>query len=79
MIKSYTIDVLNMSFKVHVTSRYDANVHIGYRRRDKKITCIHGIQKRRRSVLSVKNVLFSLVTVNLKVILKHPFFNGTYT
>ena len=37
------------------------------------------IDRRSRSMLSVKNESFSHVAVEFKVIMKHPTFNGTYT
>lgn len=79
VLKSYSSDILNMFIKVHVTVKYDANVHIRFRRRDNKIAYIHGIKRRSRSVLSVRNEKFSPVTVEFKAIMEHPSFNGTYT
>ena len=55
MIKSYSTDVLDMFIKVHVIIKCDANVYVRFRRRDNKIAYIHGIERRGRPMLGVKN------------------------
>ena len=55
-----------MFIKVHVTVKCDANVYARFRRRDNKIAYIHRIERRSRSMLSVRNEWFSLVDVEFK-------------